>query len=335
MLKAVITGTGSYLPERKVTNQDLEGWTFVNSKGEKYNVTSQEIIEKTGILQRRYEEEKTPLSEMAAIAGKRAIENARLHPDEIDLLLVATSTPDYTIPKVAPMTASKIEMHGLPAYDFGKDCTGFIEALEAASYYIQAGRYENILVIGAEKSSHFINPKNKATAVIFGDGAGAVVLSARENTDRGFLTAVAGSQGHSAEHLYVPMGGTKMPFQPGMAQESDKLIMNGKEVAGYASQVFAVGVERVLAQQQLVAENLDLLVPHQSNLRIIEAGAKALDIPMSKVIITIDKLGNTAAASIPTALDIAVKDGRIKEGYLLSFVAYGAGFSWIAALLRY
>ena len=334
MPNAIISGTGSYLPERRLTNKDLESWTFVSSKGEEYLVSSDEILDKTGIGERRYTDtEKT--SDLAAEAGKQAIKAANIHHDEIDLVMLATSTPDYKIPKTAPYVASKIGMHGVAAYDFGKDPSGWIEALEAASYYIMAGRYNNILVIGADHCSSFVNPKNKGTAVIFGDGAGAVVLTATDEPDRGFLSAVAGSQGDSYDKLYVPVGGSAEAFSPDIQEGRDRLVMDGKAVTGYTSQVFAIGVERALAEQRMVAENLDLLIPHQSNLRIIEAGVKALDIPMSKVMITIGYTGNTVTASVPIALDVAVREGRLKPGHLLCLIAYGAGFSWISALFRW
>ncbi len=334
MPNAIITGTGRYLPARRLTNHDIEEWAFANRNGEEYHVLSDEIVQKTGIEERRLAEtEKT--SDMAAEAGKHAIQSARLHPDDIDLVILATTTPDHSLPKCAPLVASKMGLHGVPAYDMGKDSTGFLEALEAAAYYVKGGRYEHVLVIGADKCSTFVNRRNKATAVLFGDGAGAVVLSATDEPNRGFLSAVAGSQGESYHELYIPVGGSAEPCEPGVQEEKCKLYMNGKAVAGFASQVFAVGVERVLADQQLVPENLDLLVPHQANLRIIESGAKAIDIPLSKVVLTVDKFGNTAAASVPIALDEAAKAGRLKPGYLVCFTAYGAGLSWITALFRW
>jgi len=334
MPSAIITGTGSYLPEQRLTNQELEHWVFVNSKGDEYHVTSDEVVAKTGILERRIATTET-LSYMAAEASKNAIKDAGLHPDDIDLVLLATTTPDYKLPKTSPLMAIKADMHGVAAYDFGKDSSGFLETLEAAAYYIIAGRYQNILVVGADKCSSFVNRRNKATTVIFGDGAGAVVLSAVEDPERGFLSAVAGSQGESFDKLLIPAGGSTEWFSPHTPESRDKLFMDGKAVAGYASQVFTMGVERVLAQEQLVPENLDVLIPHQANLRIIEAGAKALDFPMSKVIITLDKIGNTAAGSVPIAIDSAKKSGRLKNGNLVCLTAYGAGFSWIAALMRW
>ncbi len=334
MPNAIITGTGSYLPNKKLTNKDLETWVFRNRGGDEYRVSGDEIVTKTGILERRLAEEETT-SDLAVQAGMRAISDAGIHPDDIDLVLLATSTPDYKIPKTAPLVATKLKLHSVPAYDFGKDCSGWTEAFEAACYYIMAGRYQHILVIGADKCSTFINGANKGTALLFGDGAGAVVLSASDDPGRGFLRAVAGSQGDSYDRLYVPVGGSTLPYRPDIEHGQDKLVMDGKAVAGYASQVLSVGVERVLAEEQMVPENLDLLIPHQSNLRIIEAGAKALDLPMSKVMLTIQHTGNTAAASVPIAIDAAVRDGRVKAGYLVCLLAYGAGFSWISALMRW
>lgn len=335
MPNAIITGTGHYLPERRLTNRDLEGWVFRSSKGEEYHVTSDEIQAKTGIGQRHIARDDEATSDLAAAAAKRAIDAAGLHPDDIDLVFVATSSPDFRIPKVAPLVAYKAGLHGVGAYDFGKDCTGFLEALEAASYFIQGGRYRHILVVAAEKSSSFIDRANKGTAVLFGDGAGAVVVSATDAHDRGFLSAVAGSQGESYDRLYIPEGGSASPFSPDTVPGRERLVMDGKSVAGYASQVFAVGVERVLAQERMTAEGLDLLVPHQANLRIIEAGARALDLPLSKVYLTVEKTGNTAAASVAIALDMAVREGRIKPGQLIGFIAYGAGLNWMAALFRW
>jgi 3-oxoacyl-[acyl-carrier-protein] synthase-3 len=335
MPNAIIAGTGHYLPDKRLTNRELENWIFRSSKGEDYRVSSDEIQMRTGILQRHLAREDETTSDMAAEAAKRAISSSGLHPDDIDLVMVATSTPDYKIPKVAPLVAAKAGLHGVGAYDFGKDCTGFVEALEAASYFVQGGRYQHILVVGADKCSSFVNPKNKGTAVIFGDGAGAAVVSSTEQHGRGFLSAVAGSQGETFDRLYIPMGGSAMPFSRDLEEGKDRLVMDGKSVAGYASQVFAVGVERVLSQERMVAENLDLLIPHQANLRIIESGAKALDLPMSKVYLTIEKTGNTAAASVAIALDMANHDGKLKPGNLVAFIAYGAGLNWMAALFRW
>ncbi len=332
MPTAIITGTGSYLPEKRLTNKELETRTFTNRRGEVYSVTSDEILSKTGILERRYAERES-VSDMAARAGKSAIEAAGIHPDEIDLVILATSTPDVTIPKLCPLVAHKIGLHSVPAYDFGKDCTGFVEALEAASYYIMAGRYEHILVIGSDKGSQLVDPSNKGTTVLFGDGAGAAVVSACDDPNRGMLSAVAGSQGESFKTLYVPASEQNESEEE--TKRTPALVMDGAAVASYGKQVFAVGVERALAQEQLVPENLDLLIPHQSNLRIIESGAKALDLPLDKVVLTIEKTGNTASASIPMALDTAVRGGRLKAGNLVCFFAHGGGLSWISLLMRW
>ncbi|RJO63058.1 MAG: beta-ketoacyl-ACP synthase III [Myxococcales bacterium] len=334
MPNAIIIGTGSYLPPKRLANKELEQWPFVNSKGESYTVSSAEIVGKTGIRERRVAEEENT-SDMAAEAGRRAIAAAGVHPDDVDLVLLATSTPDQKIPKTAPQVAAKIGLHGVPAYDFGKDCSGWIEALEAASYYIMAGRYEHILVIGADRCTSFINKSNKGTAVLFGDGAGAALLTATNDPNRGFLEAVAGSQGDHYDKLWVPVGGSALPYSPSLSGDHFFLKMDGKAIAGFASQVFAVGVERILAKRHFVPENLDLLIPHQANLRVIEAGAKALDLPMTKVVTTLETTGNTAAASVPIALDEAVRQNRLKPGYLLCLTGYGAGLSWIAALMRW
>jgi len=334
MPNAIIRGTGSYLPSRRVSNREVESWTFTSSKGEEYHVTAEEIVEKTGILERRYSQGET-MSDMAAEAGKQAISSANIHPDDIDLVLLATSTPDYRIPKSAPYVAHKIGLHTVPAYDFGKDCTGWIEALEAASYYIRAGRYQNILIIGADRCSSFINPKQKGTALLFGDGAGAAVLTATEAPNRGFLSAVAGGDGEQFSQMYIPLGGSSSPYVPDHAPGQELLVMNGNAMAKYGRQIFAVGVERALSQQQLVPENLDLLIPHQASKRVIEAAVKALDLPMSKVALTLDRTGDTGAASVPIALDHAVREGRLREGYLICLMAYGGGLAWISALMRW
>jgi len=335
MPEAIIAGTGAYVPARKLTNEDLAKLNFENSQGEIYTIEPDEIFQKTGIRERHLAAEGQTTSDMAAQAVKSAIGNAGLDPDDVDLLLFATSTPDYKIPKSAPVVALKAGLYGIPSYDFGKDCTGFVEALEAASYYIKAGRYRNIVVAAADHCSSFIDYTNKGTAVIFGDGAGAVVLSATEEPRRGFLRAVAGSQGEGFNKLYIPAGGDAMPFGPFIEQGLDKLQMDGRAVFGYAAQVFAVGVEKVLSEERLVPGDLDLLVPHQSNRRIIEDAIRALDIPLAKVVIDIEKMGNTASATIPIALHHAVQDGRLKNSDLVCLIGYGAGLSWIAALLRW
>jgi len=335
MPEAIITGTGAYIPARKLTNEDPAKYNFENSQGETYQADPEEIFLKTGIRERHLAAEGQTTSDMAAQAVKMAIESAGIDPDDIDLLLFATSSPDYKIPKTAPMVAVKAGLYGIPSYDFGKDCTGFIEALEAGAYYIKAGRYRNIVVASADHCSSFIDYTNKGTAVIFSDGAGAVVLSATEEPGRGFLRAVAGSQGEGFDKLYIPVGGDAMPFgafvEPGM----DKLQMDGRAVFGYAAQVFAVGAEKVLSEERLVPGDLDLLIPHQSNRRIIEDAVRALDIPLLKVVLDIEKMGNTASATIPIAIHHARQEGRLKASDLVCLIGYGAGLSWIAALLRW
>ncbi len=334
MPQAVVIGTGSYLPDKRLTNEDLERYTFSSSSGETYHEKAVNILERTGIRERRMSENMAT-SDLAAEAARRAIQAAKIPLDEIDLLLFSSSTPDYKIPKCAPSVASKIGLHGIAAYDFGKDCSGCLEALEAAAYYIAAGRHETVLVVAAERCSTFVNYNNKATSVIFGDGAAAVVLQRKEDTDRGFLHCVAGSQGDLADRLYVPVGGSTRPFEEGVEQADTKLKMDGKAVFDYASQVFAMGVERLFAEKGMSAGDLDILIPHQSNLRIIESAAKSLDLPMDKVMINVDRYGNTAGASTLIALDEAVRSGKLHPGDITCLVAYGAGFSWIASLFRW
>lgn len=334
MPNAVILATGSYVPERRVKTREMEAWTFENRLGQPYHVLAAEVIEKTGIEERRYAASDEATSDLAARAGKQALENAGVHPDDVDLVLLATSTPDYHVPKCAPLVAHKLGMHGVPAYDFGKDCTGFIEALEAASYYIRAERHERILVIGADICSRLVNPKNKASAILFGDGAGALLLGAGDEPERGFLLAVSGSQGEDYDKLYIPAGGSALPHNTELSDLQFRLVSDPDMVATFGRQTLAVGLERVLAERGLSPENLDLLVPHQASLRLIESVCQALDIPRTKVVMTADRFGNTGAASVAMALDTAQKDGRLKPGSLVGLVAFGAGLSWISALVR-
>lgn len=334
MPSARIAGTGSYLPEKRVTNRELARRLYVNRKGESFSISEEEIFAKTGIQERRYAVQQTT-SDLACEAGRQAIISAGLHPDDIDLLLLATNTPDYLLPAVAPLAAAKIGLTGVSAYDFGRGGTGFVEALQAAACYVMSGQSSHVLVIGADRLSGWINPRSKAASILFGDGAGAVVVSASEAPNRGYLTSVAGSQGENFRDLYIPAGGTAIPFSPDLPEGQDKIVMDGRAMSGWASQTFAVGVEQVLAKAQLAAESLDLLVPSQAHARIIEAGAKVIDLPMGKVALSVEFTGDTGAASVPLALDIAASKGRLRAGHLICFLGNGAGLSWIASLWRW
>ena len=323
MLRSIVLGVGSYLPQRMVTNEELS---------KTVDTSDEWIRERTGITRRHFAADGENTSDLAVAASMRAIRHAGIEPASIDLVIVATSTPDNTFPATATAVQRKL---GLPlgiAFDVQAVCSGFVYALSVADAMLVTGRARRALVIGAETFSRIIDFDDRSTCVLFGDGAGAVVLTAAEQsgraTDRGILATALGADGRQYDHLYVD-GGVSSTKTVGL------LRMNGREVFRHAVQRLSEAAIEVVAKAGLRIPDIDYLVPHQANKRIIEAVGKRLDIPPSHVVVTVDLHANTSAASIPLALDVAVKDGRIKQGDLLVLNAMGGGFTWGAALLRW
>lgn len=319
---ARITGTGSYLPENIVTNQDLEKMVDTND---------QWIRERTGIEQRHIAVDGQTCVDLAEQAARLAIEAAGIVPQDIDLIVFATSTPDKIFPSSACILQARLGIHGCPAFDIQAVCSGFVYALSVADKFIKTGSSKRALVIGAEVFSRIINWEDRGTCVLFGDGAGAVILEANEET--GILSTHIHADGQYEDLLRVPYG-----IADGYDQvKAGKAFveMKGNEVFKIAVNTLGKIVDETLAANDMKKSDIDWLVPHQANLRIISATAKKLGMSMDRVVVTVNKHGNTSAASIPLALDVAVRDGRIQRDEVLLLEAFGGGFTWGSALIRF
>lgn len=322
--QSVIAGTGSYLPEKILTNADLE----------KMVDTSDEwITQRSGIKSRHIAADDETTSDMAAAAGRVAMEAAGYSASDIDGIVVATTTPDKTFPSVAAHMQAALGVAPCPALDVQAVCTGFVYALSVADGFIKSGQCSKILVIGAEKMSSILDWSDRTTCVLFADGAGAVVLEASEESAEGVA-----ARGIHSTHLYAKGEQRDLLYTNGgvsTSGDSGHVVMHGREVFKYAVQYMTDVVNEAMEKNGITADDIDFLVPHQANIRIIEATAKKLGLPMEQVVITVQKHGNTSAASIPLALHDAVAEGRVKPGALLLLEAMGAGFTWGSALVRF
>ncbi len=322
MTYSKISGTGSYLPERVMHNKEFE----------KLVETSDEWIrERTGITRRHIAADNETTSDMGLAAAREAFEAADIGVSDLDLIIVATTTPDKVFPSTACIVQRRLDLHTIPAFDIHAACSGFIYGLDVANRFIGTGGAKHVLVIGSETYSRLIDWSDRGTCVLFGDGAGAIVLS--EADEPGIMSTHIHADGAFEESLHVPAG-ISSGYDSTRA-ESAFIHMKGHEVFKKA-----VGTLGSIARETLSANNLDKhdiswLIPHQANLRIIVAAARKLDLPMDRVVVTVDEHANTSSASIPLALDTAIRDGRIKRGELLLFEAFGAGFTWGSALVRY
>ncbi len=317
-----ICGIGSYLPERILTNAELE----------KMVDTSDEWISmRTGVRKRHIAAEDETTCDLAEHAARRAIEAASITANDVDLIVVGTTTPDMVFPSTACLLQQRLNIHGCPAFDIQAVCTGFIYALDIADKFIKTGAAKRALVVGAETLSRIVDWTDRSTCVLFGDGAGAVVLEASD--EPGIISSHLHADGKYQELLIVPSGISKGydRVQNGTAY----IKMQGNEVFKVAVNTLSRIVDETLTANDMKKEDLDWLVPHQANIRIISATAKKLNIPMDRVVVTIDQHANTSAASVPLALDTAVQDGRIKRGEILLLEAFGGGFTWGSTLLRY
>lgn len=322
-MRSVILGTGSYLPERVMTNKELE--TIVDT-------TDEWIVQRSGISERRIAAKDETTADMAIEAARSALEASGLQGEDIDGVIVATSTPDTTFPSVAVKVQAALGVKHGPVFDVHAVCAGFVYALTVADSLIRTGAAKRMLLIGSEKMTSILNWEDRTTCVLFGDGAGAVVLEAREGQgtieDAGVLSTHLHADGNLKDILYVD-GGVSSTGTAG------HIVMEGKEVFRHAVALMADVVNETLTHNNIAAEKIDWLVPHQANIRIIESTAKKLGMSMDKVVVTVDHHGNTSAASIPLALDEAVRDGRIHRGNMLLLEALGSGLTWGAALVRY
>lgn len=314
-----IVGTGGYLPEKVLTNHDLERMV---------DTSDEWIRSRTGITQRHIAADHELASDLALHASRKAMEAAGIKAEEIDLIIVATTTPDMIFPSTACILQDKLGAGNCPAFDVQAVCSGFVYALATADMFIRAGRCRNALVVGTEVYSRILDWSDRSTCVLFGDGAGAVVLS---QSDRpGILSSHLHADGKHSKILAVPGR-----ICDGKVQGKPFLIMEGNTVFKFAVKVLEEVVHEALAENNLQASDIDWLIPHQANIRIIQSTAKKLGIPMEKVVVTVDRHGNTSAASIPLALDTAVRDGRIKSGQHVLMEGVGGGFTWGAVLLRW
>lgn len=318
-LRSVILSTGSYLPDKNLTNKDLEKIVDTNDEW---------IVQRTGIKERHIAAPDQPTSDMAIHAAQRALEASGLTAADIDGVIVATTTPDQSFPSVAVRVQAALGLKAGPAFDVQAVCSGFVYALSVADAMLQTGAMKRVIVIGAEKMSSLLNWEDRTTCVLFGDGAGAIILEAQDNPSNGILSTHLYADGKFRDLLYTD-GGTSTTGTAG------HIIMHGKEVFKNAVTLMAEIVQEVLDKNAITSDKIDWLVPHQANLRIITGTAEKLHMSMDKVVVTVDKHGNTSAASIPLALDTAVRDGRIQRGQTLLLEALGGGLTWAAALIKY
>jgi 3-oxoacyl-[acyl-carrier-protein] synthase III len=317
MIFSKIIGVGSYLPTKVLTNKDLE---------KNLDTTDEWITLRTGIKERHIVGPDELTSDLAFEAARNAINNAGINSNEIDLIIVATTTPDKIFPSTACNVQTKLGIKNCPAFDIQAVCSGFIYGLSVADNFIKTNSAKNVLIIGADSMSKITDYSDRSNAILWGDGGGAVVLSAAN--EQGILSTHIHADGQHEELLHVPKRNVENKIQ-------QTIEMQGSQVFKIAVNTLDEIVDEALIANQLQKEDIDWIVPHQANIRILEATAKKLEMSMNKVIVTIDRHGNTSAASIPLALDDGIKSGKIKPGHLLLMEAFGGGFTWGSALIRY
>ncbi len=321
-----ISGVGSYVPERVLDNHELA--TIVDTSDEW-------ITTRTGIHERRIARDDEPSSAMAAEAGRRALEAAGAAPEEIDLLVVATITPDSTMPSTACRVQPLLGLTNATCFDLNAACSGFVFALETARQFVATGAAHKALVVGVDKMSVLMDWQDRSTCVLFGDGAGAVVLE-RATSSRGFLSASTGGDGSMADLLQVPAGGSAIPAsEESIRERLHYLRMEGNPVFRGAVRGMAEVATQAIEQAGITPADVSCVIPHQANLRILQAMGDKLGIGMDSFVINLDRYGNTTAATIPIALDEALREGRVKDGDLVLFVAFGAGLTWGASVLEW
>jgi len=324
--RSVILGTGSELPSKVVTNHDLE----------KMVETSDEwITVRTGIKERRVLEEGKGNADMAFRAAQRALNDAQMQATDLDAIIMGTVTPDYPFPSSACVLEDMLGARNVFSFDVGAACSGFLNALSVADSFIRTGQINNALVVGSDALSRLLNWQDRGTCILFGDGAGAVVLGASQNGS-GILSTRLRTDGSYVKTLYVPAGGSLKPATPETVQRNEHTItMNGKEVFKIAVRSMEEISRQALIEADVQVSEVALVIPHQANRRIIVALAERLGIPMERVMVNLEKYGNTSAASIPVALDEAKRQGRIKPGDVVLLNAFGAGFAWGAAVIKF
>ena len=320
-----IAGVGHYAPERVVTNEDFARWL---------DTSDEWIVSRTGMKRRHWVAPGEATSDLAVAAGRKALEHAGLTASDIDCFIVATVTPDYSFPATGCIVASRLGGVDKPGFDINIACSGFIYGLTTASALIRGGVYKRILLVGAETLTSITNYEDRGSAILFGDGAGAVVLEASEKDS--FLSSELGSDGSRPELLFVEAGGSRNPINAeNLAERKNFLAMQGREVFKFAVTKMIAATDVALQKANLTRDDLNLLIPHQANKRIVDAAAKYLNMGPDRVVINIHEYGNTSAASIPIALSEAVAAGRVRDNDVIVFVAFGGGLSWGAVTWRW
>jgi 3-oxoacyl-[acyl-carrier-protein] synthase III len=320
-----ITGLGSYVPSRVVTNEELARMV---------DTSDEWIIERTGIRERRVAAPEEALSDLCLPAARQALEQAGVRAADVDLIIVATVTPDMSFPSTGAIIADVLGAREAAAYDLSAGCTGFMYALAQAHGMLSAGLSSCALVIGGDVLSRILNWHDRSTCVLFGDGAGAVVLEPSQ--DEGFVGFELGADGSGGVHLNLPAGGSRLPpTSETVAAEQHFVSMNGREVFKFATRVLVSSAEKLLDECETSMDEVDVYVPHQANVRIIDHAARKLGVPEERVVVNVDRYGNTSSGSIPLALADAVADGRLREGKLVLMTGMGAGLTWGSALMRW
>ncbi len=325
-MKATILGVGHYLPEKILTNKDLEQIVDTNDVW---------IVERSGIRERHILASDEPCSLMAIEAARRALQNADLDAADLDLIIVGTVTGDMVFPATACLVQAELGALNAAAFDLAAGCTGFIYALTVAEKFLLASDMRHILVVGAEAVSKVLDYTDRSTCVLFGDGAGAAVLG-KADSDYGIITSYLGADGRGAKELYMPAGGSAIPATAeSVGQRLHYLRMNGTEIFKFATKTMTTVSGRLVNQAGLTYQDIDLFIPHQANIRIIQSAAKRMRMPMDKVFVNLDRVGNTSAGSIPVALSEAYEQGRLHKGDLVMMVAFGTGLTYGGVILRW
>jgi 3-oxoacyl-[acyl-carrier-protein] synthase III len=324
-VSAIIAGTGSCVPERRLTNDQLAEMVDTNDAW---------IVQRTGIRERRIAGEGESTATLAASAARRAIDAAGVLPADLDLIICGTITPEMAFPSTACFVAASLGLTSTPAFDIAAACSGFIYTLDTAAAFIKAGRYRTVLVIGAETLSRITDYTDRGSCILFGDGAGAVVLKASNETNRGLMYSSLHADGHGWEMLHCPPGSRHPATANLLAERGQYMKIKGREVYKFAVSRFEELIEDAMRVCELKPADVKLIVPHQVNLRIIDSAMEKLGLGMDKAFVNIDKYGNTSAASIPIALDEAVRGGKLSPGDVVIFVAFGAGLTWANAVVR-
>ncbi len=326
MLQARIIGTGACLPEKVVTNHDLEKIVDTSDKW---------VTERTGIKERRLATSEEAASDFSYKAARHALKAAGVKARDLDLILVGTVTPDSPFPSTGCVLQSMLGAKNAVGFDVSATCSGFLYTLSLADAYVRSGRYKKILVVGTDILSKFVDWEDRNTCVLFGDGAGAVVIEPTTK-QKGIIDVVIGSDGRLGDMLYIPGGGSRIPASKESIRDGQHFIkMNGNEVFKVAVKTMERVSREILKKNNIDPGEVSIMVPHQANIRIIQAVAKRLKMPMENVVVNLDKYGNTSAATIPIALDEAVREGRIRDGDLILMAAFGGGLTWASALIRW